>query len=471
MAVNDLPVSLQAAIQTGFLERRFRNALRAKLGFRAIADKEPFTGNIGETITKTRLGLLPAITTPMPPAQTTDITSGLTPQNYGLEQYTLGIAQYAGTMQLNVATARVAIDDLYLQNADKLGEQAVRSVDTLARNALFDMYMGGNTRVTTTLGSPATTIHVDDVRGLFASWNSQNVPVAVSSSNPLTVVVGSDSYTLVGCVADGSAPTTITPWLSLLSFSGTSSNSSTTPGGFSGTLTFSGNVSIADGTASNAVVSAVAPMVVRPSNATSGAMAATTAAISAANDLNSGKVTIEMILQAKATMKSNAVPEVTATGNYAYYADSIQLTGLYQDPAFQRFFIGKPDTPEYRRGVVAEVLGCDIVETNLALVQALAGVGTVRRGILCGQGALVEGEFTEEAAQAAVQVDDARMMTMVDGIAHVTREPIDALKQVVTQSWYAITGFVAPTDVLTTPTTIPTANNSAWKRAIIVESL
>jgi hypothetical protein len=76
MTFDDLPAPIQAAIQTGFLERRFRNALRAKLGFRAIADKEPFTAGIGETITKTRAGLLPAITTPMAPAQVQDITSG-----------------------------------------------------------------------------------------------------------------------------------------------------------------------------------------------------------------------------------------------------------------------------------------------------------------------------------------------------------------------------------------------------------
>ena len=48
---------------------------------------------------------------------------------------------------------------------------------------------------------------------------------------------------------------------------------------------------------------------------------------------------------------------------------------------------------------------------------------------------------------------------------------IDALKQVVTQSWSYIGGFVAPTDTTTNPNTIPTASNAALKRAIILESL
>jgi hypothetical protein len=62
-------------------------ALRARLGFRAIADREPFAAGIGESITKTRRGLLPAITTPMAPAQVQDFTSGLTPQNYSSTEH------------------------------------------------------------------------------------------------------------------------------------------------------------------------------------------------------------------------------------------------------------------------------------------------------------------------------------------------------------------------------------------------
>jgi hypothetical protein len=60
---------------------------------------------------------------------------------------------------------------------------------------------------------------------------------------------------------------------------------------------------------------------------------------------------------------------------------------------------------------------------------------------------------------------------VVDGIAHVTREPLDALKQVVTQSWAYIGGFTVPSDITTNPNTIPTATNSAYKRAVLVESL
>ncbi len=117
MGINNLPASIQSIIQQGYLERRFRDALRARLGFRGIADREPFEAGIGETITKTRTGLLPAITNPISAPANSDITSGLTPQNYTVEQYILRIDQYAANMQLNVATSRVAIASVYLRNA------------------------------------------------------------------------------------------------------------------------------------------------------------------------------------------------------------------------------------------------------------------------------------------------------------------------------------------------------------------
>jgi hypothetical protein len=59
---------------------------------------------------------------------------------------------------------------------------------------------------------------------------------------------------------------------------------------------------------------------------------------------------------------------------------------------------------------------------------------------------------------------------VVDGIAHITREPMDALKQIVTTSWSYIGGFVCPTDTTANPSVLPTATNAAYKRAVIVES-
>lgn len=453
MPIQNLPASLQSVIQQNYLERAFQEALRARLGFRSIADREPFGAGIGETITKTRTGLLPAITTPLSAPANTDLTSGLTPQNYGVEQFSLGINQYAANMMLNIKTSKVAIANLFLRNGVTLAEQAFRSVDTLAQNALFNTYLGGNTRVRTTLGAPAVTIAVDDIRGFQNTWNSEGQVVAISVANPVNLVVGSNTYALTGAVADGS-------------------NVSTTPGGISGQLTFSTSVTVADGTAGNAVVSAVAPYVIRPSTSAGNVMASTTAAISSANDISAGRLTMQMILDGKATMSANGVPPVEETGMYHMYLDPKQAAGLFADQEFQLLFRGDQlKSEEYRRGLVAEILGVTLIETNLNPVQTLSGVGTIRRGLLLGQGALVEGDFTSTAYAEADGVDDDELITLVDGIAHITREPLDALKQVVTQSWSYIGGFAVPSDITTDTNTIPTANNSAFKRGVMLESL
>src|SRR6185437_2203979 len=96
------------------------------------------------------------------PALNTNLDNGLTPGNWGVEQYTITINHYAATTDLNMVTSRVGIASLFLQNAYNNGEQAARSLDELARNALYAAYFGGNTRVRVTLGSAGSAIAVDD---------------------------------------------------------------------------------------------------------------------------------------------------------------------------------------------------------------------------------------------------------------------------------------------------------------------
>jgi hypothetical protein len=460
MALNNLPSALQSVIQSGYLERAFGDALRARLGFRRIADREKFPGGLGETITKTRRGLLAPALTPVATSagSNTDFSSGLTARNFSVEQYVLGVQQYADMMMLNIVTSQVAIVPMFMQNVEAQGEQAARTVDQLAQQALFNTYMGGNTRVKTTLGSPAATIAVDDVRGFQTTLNSSGQPVPVSSSNKIIVTVNGTGYNLQAVAIDGS-------------------NTSTAPNGISGTLTFDANVSTTDGTAGNAVISSVAPFIMRPSNSSTGVMAPTTAAISTGNDYNSAQLTAQMILNAAAQLRANNVP-AGSDGRFVCYADPVHLTGVYNDPAFQRFFTGRDQSSEYRQGVIGDLLGVRIEETNLNPVQyAVNGTGgfaftaPIRRAIVCGQGALVEGTFTDTGYAALNAVDSDPLITVVDGIAHIVREPMDALKQIVTTSWSYVGGFVTPSDTTANPTVLPTATNAAFKRAVIIESL
>ena len=108
-------------------------------------------------------------------------------------------------------TERVGIASQFLQNAYVNGEQAARSLDELSRNALFGAYLGGNTRVRTTLASAGPAVSVDDVRG-FQTVFVNGVQQAVSSSTPMTVTIGSDAYTLVGVAIDSHERVHGTEW-------------------------------------------------------------------------------------------------------------------------------------------------------------------------------------------------------------------------------------------------------------------
>jgi hypothetical protein len=439
MAIQNFPASLQPIIQQGFLEREFQQALRSKLGYRACADRVDVAVGIGETLTKTRAGLKPTVTTPLTPSSNTNFDNGLTPTTWGVEQYTLSINLYAATTDLNVVMERVAIASQFLQNAYVNGEQAARSLDELGRNALFGAYMGGNTRIRTTLASAAPTVAVDDVRG-FQIVFVNGVQQSVSTSTPMTVTIGSNVYMVVSVAVD-------------------TANVSTAPNGLSGILTLSGTVSVADGTAGNTVTAANGSTIVRPSQR------GNTSLITASDTL-----TMSNLLDGVAKLRLNAVPEID--GAYNCYLDPVSSRQLFADPDFKQLFQGATSANQvFKRGMTNDFLGLRFVPTTEAFVQqhpTLPGL-MVRRPVICGQGALVEGDFAGMAARDVAPADS--IVTMVDGIAMVTREAIDRLQQIIAQSWYWIGGFCAPSDTTTNATTVPTATNATYKRAVILEHI
>ena len=437
MGIQNFPLSLQPIIQQGFLEREFEHALTSRLGYRAIADREPFQVGIGETLTKTRAGLKPSVTVPLIPSTNTNLDNGLSPTTWGVEQYTITINHYASTSDLNMVTSRVGIQGQFLLNAYTNGEQAARSLDELARNALFAQYFGGNTRVRTTLGSASQSVTVDDIRG-FQTVFINGVQTAIANSPGLTVTVGADAYTCVGATADAT-------------------NVSTAPNGISGVLTFSSSVSVSDGTAGNAVQSATASVIIRPNQRTNTAAIASTDTLSMSN-----------LLDAVATLRKNAVPDLG--GVFNCYLDPVSARQLFADQDFQRLFQGATSANQvFKQGMINDFLGLRFIPTTEAFVQphpTLPGA-VIRRPIICGKGALIEGDFAGMAADDVAPKDS--IVAMVDGVAMVTREPIDRLQQIIAQSWYWIGGFCAPSDTTTNNTIIPTATNASFKRAVMIE--
>jgi hypothetical protein len=439
MGISNFPAALQPIIQQGYLEREFEHALNSRLGYRAVADREEFSVGIGETLTKTRAGLKPSVTTPLVASGNTNLDNGLTPTSYSVEQFTITLNHYAATTDLNMVTSRVGIASQFLLNAAINGEQAARSLDELARNALFAPYFGGNSRVRVSLGSPSPNVTVDDVRG-FQNVFVNGVQNIVSGGSPLTVTIGANVYTVVSVAVDGG-------------------NASITPGGISGVLTCSSSVSVADGTVGNAVIASTASAIMRPNSRL------TSVSLTAADTL-----TVGTLLNAVAQLRLNAVPEID--GVYNCYLDPMSARQLFADNDFRQLFTGATSANQvFRKGMVNDFLGLRFIPTTEAFVQPHPTIGgaMIRRPIICGKGALIEGDFAG-IASADVAPDDA-LISVVDGIAMVTREPIDRLQQIIAQSWYWIGGFCAPSDITTNATTVPTATSSAYKRAVMVEHI
>ena len=457
MPIQNFPQQLQPIIQQGFLAREFQDGLQSRLSFRAIADREVFPNRIGETITKTRKGLKTPVTTPLAPSVNTNFDNGLTPSTWSVEQYTLTINQYGDTIDLNMVSEGVGIASQFLANARTNGVQAMQSLDRIARNALFGGapgsvggYLGGNTRVIATLGSASTTVRVDDIRGFQNVLNVYGQVVAVGSTTGMTVTVGSNAYTLINSIADA---------ISI----------STAPNGISGTLTFSTNVSVADGTAGQAIVAATAPLVLRPNGRQStAALVAPSGTYGAANYIPGDTLGIQTVLGAVAALRMNNVP--TINGSYNCYLDDQQMLGLFRDGDFKYLYRGAYGSETYQAGSVVELLGVRFVPTTEAPQQLSLGAGTIHRAVVCGKGALIEGDYADMGARDIPDADKS-LMERVDNVVMVTREPLDRLKQIIAQSWYWIGGYALPTDATASTSIIPTATNSYLKRGVVIESL
>jgi hypothetical protein len=442
MSISNLPVELQGIIQKNMLQRLFQEGLRSKLAFRMIADREIFPGRIGETLTKTRHGLKNPATTPIDPSVIdSNLDNGLTPSNFTVEQYKYGISLYADTIDLNSITSQVEIAGRFSKNVTVTAVQAAQTLERLARNKIYDGYMGANSWVTETLVAAGPTIKVDDVRHFNEIFvNGELVPV--SASNKRNVTVGGSVYALQAVAIDAVNTSKIASF-----------------GGQSGTLTFDANVSIADGTLGNGVIAESSAIVLRPNVKESTYLLD-----------NADILTMEMLQDAVAILRNNAVP--TIGGVYNCYLDQNSMKQLYRDQEFRELFRGRPDTREYRQGIVVDLLGLRFISTTETYQQTLTtatGPVRVKRPIISGQGALIEGTFAEQDAMIAQRNRNA-VIRNIDGVVSVTRPPLDRLGMNIGQSWYWIGGYALPTDSTATQSIIPTSNNSYYKRAVVLET-
>ena len=119
-----------------------------------------------------------------------------------------------------------------------------------------------------------------------------------------------------------------------------------------GVLTFSGNVSVSDGTAGNTVVAANACATVRPSQRGNTSLLQATDTLAMSN-----------LLDAVSKLRLNAVPEID--GSYNCYLDPVSARQLFSDPDFKQLFQGATSANQvFRQGMTNDFLGLRFMPTT-----------------------------------------------------------------------------------------------------------
>jgi hypothetical protein len=412
---SSLPAGIQAIMQNGLLARVFEDALFPDLLYAAIADRRPWTANIGDTGTFTRPGLLAPVTTPL--AVGTDPS----PATYSIEQYSATMNSYSNSVDTNMLQSAMTLASKFLEDIQRLGMNAGQSVNRIARDKLYRAYAGGRSWSTATAASD-TSFAVADVAG-FITVLVNGVPTAVSVSNPLNVTINGVANTVTGTSAQTGA----------------------------GNLTL--GTARAD-TAGDYIVATNAPVSVRTASRNS-AFDATTADVA----------TFAMFRAAVARLRT-----MNVAAPYVAHIDPTTEQELFADSEFRQAFQGRADSPVYQDLSLGRFGGIDWVRNNEAptLLGGSAGNVTVHRALVVGAAALIHAPFDNMASLlAGTGVEDVPNIQMLGPaagvqVALIVRPPQDRLQQVLASTWNYIGDFAVPSDSTT-------GDAALYKRAVIVE--
>lgn len=409
---SSLPAAIQAIMQNGLLYRAFEDALAPEFLFPSIATPRPWQGNVGDTGTFTRAGLLAPVTTPLVVGNDPNAAT------YSVEQYSLTMNQYANTVDTNMLQSAMTLASKFVEDAQTLAINAGQSLNRIARNKLYAAYRGGQSWVVTAQGSASTTCVVDDATG-FSTVMVNGVPTAVSGTNPLTVTVAGSANTV------------------------TAVNLGTN------TVTLGTAVTQVVG---DAVVSAAAPTVVR-----AGARAT-------AKAITSGDVaTMALFRSAVQRLRSMNVP--TVNGNYVAHIDATTEAELFADSDFKSAYQGRGDSEVFQTMSLGTFAGIDWVRNIEA--ETKASTVTVHRPIVVGRDSLISGPFENMGSLLAAVQGPTPAIEMIGPaagvqVAYIVRPPQDRLAQIVAQTWSWVGDFAVPSDV-------STGDSALYKRAVVVE--
>jgi len=451
---------LDAVLQDNTLERIFHDPLYESLLFRREAMPELFPAKAGQRLVKTRTGLLQVSLRPIPPGQDP------TPENYGVEQWSVQPEQYAKTVDTHMPTSRQVLSSKFLEDVKKIGLNAGQTLNRLVRNRLFSAYLAGNTNATLAAPAAAQVIHVASING-FTDHLLEGEILPVSAANPIPVsftTVGEPDNEVIAAAPDDSDLPLGPGWLTL--------NTGLTVG-----------LALRDGVQADDAV-----RIYRVGGG------ATVDALAGGNVL-----TLDDFVNAVAILEGYKVPAHRADGVFHAHLEPTGLAQVFADTHFQRLHDSIPDNLEYRQFILARRFLTDYYKnTECPNVENTTGLGPllstgnaafmspeigadminsggtrVGRVIITGDGVLTEdyipeGDYISEAGVTGsvrlgnFVVTNNGMSVVTERVRYTLRAPLDRLMQMPAHTWSATADWGVPSD-------ITTGSGARRKRAIVLE--
>lgn len=481
--VSQFPAQIADELQQGYLEKAYQPGLEPNEVYNLICDVLPVPNHTGDTLTRTKPGLLTSNEDPIDPSTAIGLQNGMVNEQYNNEQYTITMQLFNGTQSVDIKTMPMGIVSRFRHAVKACVKQSRQSVDKFRRNqlmgglciskgqlALTSGYLGGTTiaLAATTL---STTVHVDDVSGFdFVLVNGTKQPV--SAANPLPLLVnGVQIANVIGTALDTTNPA-VNPKTgapignmgsSMRYLRGTSAALASAPNipiaaasgrGASGTLTLDTAVSF---TQYEVMQSGFAPQIIYPNGKAHYSQLG-----------NADLFSESVIADAVAYLRDAQVPPVV-DDMYLCILDNTTWRQLYADQDFKQAFETRGSDPVYSRMRLASHLGVAFFMSTNAPYTPANGIlsNPVRWPVIAGGGALVDAPSDVNATFNNISEEEKKFIYTeeYDGIVTALRPPIDAQGRFMQISWESIRGIVVPTD-LTANGIVESAGDGYAKRAV-----
>lgn len=450
-----IPPAVLQLNQQGLLERAFHDGLFPALQYRAEAMPEEWPANTGTEIFMTRPGLMSPVTTPLVPG------ADPLPNTVPFEQWSATLSRWSNSIDVHMPTSATANANLFLRDIHQLGLNAGQSINRVARNAMFQAYVSGQTVSIAAIAAIDTSIRVAALNG-FTDVISNVRPTPVSPASPLPIVIGPGAGTAANVV--GFIP-----------------DDPTDPLG-PGTLILAAAVGAAFAVRAP-VRSRFAPQVVRAAGGDS------VDAIGPADTF-----TLQQLINGVGILRQNNV-QPHEDGFYHAHISPQANSQVFADPVFQRLNQSLPEHHIYKEAFIGTIANAmcfmnnespTVFNTSTTTPTALSGLydrnigGEVTNGagtnigrvILTGKGLAYEKYLDEQAyvTEAGItgkvgefDVVNNGINILTERIRLILRAPLNRLQDTVAATWSISTSFPIPSDFLAP------GGNARYRRAVVLE--